>query len=304
MAFKVINKLFKGQLIQVCPCKGYGYISPAWNKEALSSKNLYCYYASDSEKQRKQCFLKIFEKGGKYFDHEVIYNYRGEETWIPSNPQTLYFKIEIEGTNQRCVHLFDERHLSEEEKAEAEVNSAEEPNFETLLKEQEATTEGKALAENASTEELSTGAEGAAETLTEVSATVEGPSEESGGEEPAVNDVYQEGQDCGKRDYKESHEDLLSQYDLSDLSWEDRAEFERGYENGYESAQDEGLEEKAQDYCFSWKDEEDKPKSSKPKKEKEDTSSKATEKEASKNRKAQKKAEEAAFEAAFSDSDC
>lgn len=283
MAFKVINKLFKGHLIQVTPCKGYGYISPIWNKEALSSKNLYCYYASDSEKERKQCFLKIFEKGGKYSGHEVVHNYRGEEIWIPENPQIIYFKIEVEGLNYRCVHLFDERHLSAEEKAEAEVNSEEEPNFETLLKEQEAATEGKALAENASTEELSTGAEG---------------------EEPAVYDAYQEGQDCGKRDYKESHEDLLSQYDLSDLSWEDRAEFERGYENGYESAQDEDLEEKAQDCCFSWKDEEDKPKSSKPKKEKEGTSSKATEKEASKNRKAQKKAEEAAFEAAFSDSDC
>ena len=287
MAFKTINKLFKGQLIQVCPCKGYGYISPAWNKEALSSKNLYCYYASDSEKQRKQCFLKIFEKGGKFFDHEVVINYRGEEIWIPSNPQIIYFEIEVEGLNIRCIHLFDERHLSVEERALAEANSAEEPNFETLLKEQEA----KALTENAST-------------LAEVSATVEGPSEESGGEEPAVYDPYQEGQDCGRRDYKESHEDLLSQYDLSDLSWGGRAEFERGYENGYESAQDEDLGEKAQDYCFSWKDEEDKPKSSKPKKEKEGASSKASEKEASKNRKAQKKAEEEAFEAAFSDSDC
>ena len=306
MAFKVINKLFKGELIQVTPCKGYGYISPAWNKEGLSSKNLYCYYASDSEKQRKQCFLKIFEKGGKYSGHEVTQNYRGEEIWISSNPQIIYFEVEVEGPNQRCIHLFDERHLSQEEKAEAEANSAEEPNFETLLKEQEGATEvNKTMAvEEVPTEEPSTGVEGVAETPTGVSATAKGPSEESGGEEPVVHDAYQEGQDCGKRDYEESHENRLSQYDLRDLSWGDRAEFERGYENGYEFAQDEDLEEKVQNCCFSYEDEEVKQKASKPKKDKEGNSSKASEKEASKNRKAQKKAEEAAFEVAFSDSDC
>lgn len=137
MTFKTINKLFKGELIQVTPCKGYGYVKPAWNKEALSSKNLYCYYASESEKQRKKCFLKIFEKGGEYFSHEVIYNYKGEETWIPSNPQTIYFEVEVKGSNHRCTHLYDERHLSFEEKTLAEANSIKEPDFDALLKEQE-----------------------------------------------------------------------------------------------------------------------------------------------------------------------
>ena len=137
MAFKVINKLFKGRLIQVCPCKGYGYISPLWNKEVLSSKNLYCYYASEKEKARKSCFLKIFEKGGKYLPHEVKYNYKNEEIWIPENPQIIYFKIEVEGPNYRCTHLYDEKHLSLDEKILAEANSIKEPNFEALLKEQE-----------------------------------------------------------------------------------------------------------------------------------------------------------------------
>ena len=317
MAFKTINKLFKGQLIQVCPCKGYGYISPAWNKEALSSKNLYCYYASTTEKARKKCFLKIFEKGGKYFPHEVIKNYKNEEIWIPENPQIIYFEVEIEGPNYRCVHLFDERHLSVEEKAEAELASAEEPDFEALLKEQEAFVEDyesvlkeqadlleAALMEEASAEEPAPIEEAVAEVTvaTEVAAA-EAFVEETPAKEENSYDAYQDGQNCGEDDYKEFHKNLLEQYKLEDLSWEDRKEFERGYENGFSSAQEEEIEEKVQDCCFSYEDEEVKQKTSKPKN-KENNSSKATEKEASKNRKAQKKAEEEAFEAAFSDSDC
>ena len=255
MAFKVINKLFKGRLIQVCPCKGYGYISPLWNKEVLSSKNLYCYYASKKEKARKSCFLKIFEKGGEYFSHEVIYNYKGEETWIPSNPQTIYFEVEVEGPNYRCTHLYDEKHLSLDEKILAEANSIKEPNFEALLKEQEE----EALAEEKET------------SVNEVS--VKEPEEKT-------EDAYQDGQDCGARDYKEFHENLLDEYDLQDLSWGDRKDFERGYENGYSSAETEAAEELANNMQVCSYKEEQKTRTCK-------------------NRKAQKKAEEEAFKASF-----
>lgn len=279
MAFKVINKLFKGRLVQVCPCKGYGYISPLWNQqEVLSSKNLYCYYASEKEKARKSCFLKIFEKGGKYFPHEVKYNYKNEEIWIPENPQIIYFKIEVEGPNYRCTHLYDEKHLSLDEKILAEANSIKEPNFEALLKEQEE----EALAEEKET------------SVNEVS--VKEPEEKTEDGDPY--DAYQDGQDCGARDYKEFHENLLDEYDLKDLSWGDRKDFERGYENGYSSAETEAAEELANNIQVCSYKEEQKTITCKLKQE-EATSSRASEKEASKNRKAQKKAEEEAFKASF-----
>ena len=305
MAFKTINKLFKGELIQVTPCKGYGYIKPAWNKEELSSKNLYCYYASSTEKQRKKCFLKIFEKGGKYSPHEVKHTYKGEEIWIPSNPQIIFFEVEVEGPNYRCVHLYDERHLPSKEKALAETNSQTEPDFKALLKEQEEPTKEKALAETNSAEEP--GKKALAEeketSVNEVSTedeekavTVEdsAPVAETG----ESYDAYQDGQDCGERDYKDSRENLLGKYDLGDLSWQEQQEFERGYENGYRSAEFEVIEELANNIQVCSYKEEQKARSPKLKEE-ETTSSKASEKEASKNRKAQKKAEEEAFKASF-----
>lgn len=293
MAFKTIDKLFKGRLIQVCPCKGYGYISPIWNKEELSSKNLYCYYSSNEEKARKKCFLKIFEKGGKFADHEVNYNYKREEVWIPSNPQTIFFMVEIEGLNRRCIHLFDEKHLSLEEKALAEANSQTEPNFETLLKEQEAPIEVEASL-GSSTEEKEEAPVAGEDSDSKVEELSTNESSDLVVEEGAPYDAYQDGQDYGKEDYEDYHENLLEQYKLEGLSWKEREEFERGYNNGFASAQEEELERKLQSCCLSYEDKEDKSKSFKLKKERDDTSSRGSEKEASKSRKAQKRAEEAA----------
>ena len=305
MAFKTINKLFKGELIQVTPCKGYGYIKPAWNKEELSSKNLYCYYASSTEKQRKKCFLKIFEKGGKYSPHEVKHTYKGEEIWIPSNPQIIFFEVEVEGPNYRCVHLYDERHLTSEEKVLAEANSQTEPDFKALLKEQEAPVEVEASLGSSTEEKEEAPVAGEDSNSKKVEELSTNESSDLVVGEGAPYDAYQDGQDCGKEDYENYHKNLLEQYVLEGLSWQERAEFERGYSNGFDSAQEEELEMKVQSYCLSYKDKEDKSKTFKHKKEREeDTSSKDTEKEASKNKKALKEAKEEAFEAAFSDPGC
>ena len=297
MAFKVINKLFKGSLIQVNPCKGYGYISPAWNKEGLSSKNLYCYYASNAEKARKKCFLKIFEKGGKFFDHEVIKNYKNEEIWIPSNPQTIFFEVEIEGPNLRCIHLYDERHLSIEEKALAEANSAEEPDFEALLKEQEA------LVEEASVVETPVAAEKAPVTeavfvSAPVEATVEG--EFDYGDEPSsdFDEGFKAGEEDGKAGIYRPQEYLLEGEDSLP------SDFEEGYEAGYEVGDAERL-----NVLYGESEEKTKKKiKNKATKEEgvplESLNQREEDKKSSQNKKAQKKAEEAAFEAAFSDSDC
>ena len=297
MAFKVINKLFKGSLIQVNPCKGYGYISPLWNKEALSGKNLYCYYASDSEKQRKQCFLKIFEKGGKYSGHEVIKNYKNEEIWIPENPQTIFFEVEIEGPNYRCVHLFDERHLSAEKKTEAGTNSAAEPDFEALLKEQEA------LVEEASVVETPVAAEKAPVTeavfvSAPVETTVEG--EFDYGDEPSsdFDEGFKAGEEDGKAGIYRPQEYLFEGEDSLPL------DFEEGYEAGYKVGDAERLN------ALYGESEEKTKKKIKNKATKEEgiplesLNQREEDKKSSQNKKAQKKAEEAAFEAAFSDSDC
>ncbi len=300
MAFKVINKLFKGELIQVTPCKGYGYISPIWNKEALSSKNLYCYYASNSEKQRKQCFLKIFEKGGKYSGHEVVQNYKGEEIWIPENPQIIYFKTEVEGPNYRCVHLFDERHLSTEEKALAEANSAEEPDFEALLKEQESPATAEEHTEETPVAAEVPVAEGKAPVAeaVSVSAPVEGEFEY--GDEPSsdFDEGFKAGEEDGKAGIYRPQEYLFEGEDSLPL------DFEEGYEAGYKVGDAERLN------ALYGESEEKTKKKIKNKATKEEGISleslnqREEDKKSSQNKKAQKKAEEAAFEAAFSDSDC
>lgn len=269
MAFKVINKIFKGELVQVTPCKGYGYIRPLWS-EGGSSDNLYCYYASDNEKARKQCFLKIFEKGGKYSRHEVRYNFRNEEIWIPENPQTLYFMIEIEGASVRCVNLYDTRHLSQELKEEAEKDSFVKPDLNALLKEQ-----GGAEAEEEDSQEgLQEGEDFCEEAL-----------EES--EEAATEAPYDEGYACGEKDAQEGVG--RQTYDLDDLSWADQEEFERGYENGFNAAQDALFEDSfLEAYSDEWKA--PKIKTPKIKKDLNDLSIKAAEKAASKKKKQDKKA--------------
>lgn len=276
MAFKVINKIFKGELVQVTPCKGYGYIRPLWNIEG-SGDNLYCYYASDTEKARKQCFLKIFEKGGKYSSHEVRHNFRNEEIWIPENPQTLYFMIEIEGPSVRCVNLYDTRHLSQELKEEAEKDSFVKPDLNALLKEQG----GRETEEKASRGKLDDDCEALKE--------AENSYEDDRGdlEEVVTESPYDEGYACGERDAQEGVG--RQTYDLDDLSWADQEEFERGYENGFNAAQDAFYEDSwAEAYSDGW--EEPREKAPKVKKDLDNLSVKAAEKAASKKKKQSKKA--------------
>ena len=300
MAFKVINKLFKGSLIQVNPCKGYGYISPIWNKDGLSSKNLYCYYASDSEKARKKCFLKIFEKGGKYFPHEVIINYKNEEIWIPENPQIIYFEVEIEGPNQRCIHLFDERHLSQEEKVEAEANSLEEPNFNTLLKEQmeEASVEETPVAAEVPVAEEKAPVAEVVSVSAPVETTADGEFDYGDESNSDFDEGFKAGEEDGKVGIYRPQEYLFEGEDSLPL------DFEEGYEAGYKVGDAERL-----DALYGESEEKTKKKNkNKATKEEgiplESLNQREEDKKSSQNKKAQKKAEEAAFEAVFSDSDC
>ncbi len=130
------SKLYVGRLVQVIPCKGYGFISPKWNSQEDSDNNIYCYYASNREKARRKCFIKMLDKS-KTSLHEEVKNFKGEVLWIATEPQTVYFRVAFQATETghklMAYDLFDERHLSEEEKAEAEANSAVKPNFSTAI---------------------------------------------------------------------------------------------------------------------------------------------------------------------------
>lgn len=127
------SKLYVGHLVQVIPCKGYGFISPKWNDgEEDSDKNIYCYYASNREKARRSCYIKMLDKS-KTSLHEEIKNFKGEILWKATDPQKIFFRVAMQATENghklMAYDLFDERHLSEEEKAEAEVNSVVKPSF-------------------------------------------------------------------------------------------------------------------------------------------------------------------------------
>ena len=127
------SKLYVGHLVQVIPCKGYGFISPKWNDgEEDSDKNIYCYYASNREKARRRCFIKMLDKS-KSSLHEEVKNFKGEILWKATDPQKIFFKVAFQATENghklMAYDLFDERHLSEEEKAEAEANSVVKPSF-------------------------------------------------------------------------------------------------------------------------------------------------------------------------------
>lgn len=127
------SKLYVGHLVQVIPCKGYGFISPKWNDgEEDSDNNIYAYYASNREKKRRCCFIKMLDKS-KPLLHEEVKNFKGEALWSATQPQKIFFKVAFQATENghklMAYDLFDERHLSEEEKAEAEANSVVKPSF-------------------------------------------------------------------------------------------------------------------------------------------------------------------------------
>ena len=127
------SKLYVGHLVQVIPCKGYGFISPKWNDgEEDSDKNIYCYYASNREKARRRCFIKMLDKS-KSSLHEEVKNFKGEILWKATDPQKIFFRVAMQATENghklMAYDLFDEKRLSEEEKAEAEANSIVKPSF-------------------------------------------------------------------------------------------------------------------------------------------------------------------------------
>ncbi len=126
------SKLYVGRLVQVIPCKGYGFISPKWNDGDNSLNNIYCYYASSRERARRKCFIKMLDKS-KTSLHEEIKNYKGEVLWVSTEPQKIFFRVAFQATENghklMAYDLFDEKNLSEEEKAEAEANSIGKPSF-------------------------------------------------------------------------------------------------------------------------------------------------------------------------------
>lgn len=125
--------LFQGKILSAIPCKGYAFIRPIWAKETDgSSKNIYCYYASEREKSSRRCFINILDKSHPEL-HEVKKNKRGEEIYLPvGEPQTVWFEAVLQNYNGNyklmAINLVDEKHITEEEKAEAEKNISE-PDF-------------------------------------------------------------------------------------------------------------------------------------------------------------------------------
>lgn len=221
------SKLYVGHLVQAIPCKGYGFISPKWNDgEDDSDKNIYCYYASNREKARRSCFIKMLDKS-KTSLHEEVKNFKGEVLWIATQPQKIFFKVAMQTTESghklMAYDLFDERHLSEEEKAEAEANSVVKPSFADVFT---VTENGKEIDEKALVEETEAKEETSIVPIEEES-TVEPEAEETpveerkekiSVEEPAEEDEYDSEEDDENYSEEDSsyYEDLADQYGCDD----------------------------------------------------------------------------------------
>ena len=191
------SKLYVGHLVQVIPCKGYGFISPKWNDgEEDSDKNIYCYYASNREKARRCCFIKMLDKS-KSFLREEVKNFKGEILWKATDPQKIFFRVAIQATENgyklMAYDLFDERHLSEEEKAEAEANSVVKPSFADVFT---VTENGEEIDEKSIKEEVVEKApvkeESAVEEKIEETPTTEESTKEATEEETPVKEAKEE----------------------------------------------------------------------------------------------------------------
>lgn len=126
---------FKGQIISCVPCKGYAFIRPSWAKVTDGSReNIYCYYASDREKASRRCFITLLDKQHPE-NHIVQKNKRGEEIYLPAGePQVVWFETVWQdyknGYKLMAINLVDEKHITDEERDEAEKNANVKPDLE------------------------------------------------------------------------------------------------------------------------------------------------------------------------------
>lgn len=237
------SKLYVGHLVQVIPCKGYGFISPKWNDgEEDSDKNIYCYYASNREKARRKCYIKMLDKS-KTSLHEEIKNFKGEILWKATDPQKIFFRVAMQATENghklMAYDLFDERHLSEEEKTEAEANSVAKPSFANVF----TVAENGEEIDKKTVEEPVEEATPVKETLVEEAkeeasvATVEGEStkeperkEENSKEENSSNDGLEKTSNFNSDDEEDSEEDEDYEEDDDSSYYEDLAK-QCGYDD-------------------------------------------------------------------------
>lgn len=236
------SKLYVGHLVQVTPCKGYGFISPKWNDEEDFDKNIYCYYASNREKARRSCYIKMLDKS-KTFLREKVKNFKGEILWKATDPQKIFFRVAIQATENgnklMAYDLFDERHLSEEEKAEAEANSVVKPSFADVFTVAE---NGEEIDEKTVVKPIEE-ATPVKETLVEEAkeeasvATVEGEStkeperkEEDSKEENSSNDGLEKTSNFNSDDEEDSEEDKDYEEDDDSSYYEDLAK-QCGYDD-------------------------------------------------------------------------
>lgn len=225
------RKLYKGLLTQITPCKGYGFISPMWNTSGDPQKNIYCHYGNEKEKERKKCFLGVLSPNynGEF---TILQNKRGEEIYVLQEPQIIYFEVALQTIFKKkgkelkpsqkimAVNLIDIRHITKEEAAEAEMNSASIPDFSYLREE-------------------------SAEAPLEKEKEVETPAPA-----PEATDVIraeENEEDPHSRGYEDGHaagyedgEDLLNTFDFEGCD----PDYVEGFGQGYEAGVREKIEER------------------------------------------------------------
>lgn len=229
------KKLYKGFLIQVTPCKGYGFINPMWNTDGDPQKNIYCHYGNEKEKSRKKCFLGVLSPNYTE-EFTILQNKKGEEIYILQEPQIIYFEVALQTIlkqkgkqtkayqKEMAVNLIDARHITKEEAAEAEANSASMPDF-SYLREKSAETplEKEEKAETSSQEETPVSRPTTETTDVPVTEEEEGPYD---GDPHGCG--YSDGEEAGYED----GQDLLGSYDFEGCDPEYIEGFELGYEVG------------------------------------------------------------------------
>lgn len=232
------KKLYKGFLTQVTPCKGYGFITPVWNSSGDPQKNIYCHYGNEKEKKRKKCFLGVLSPNYNR-EFSILKNKRGEEIYVLQEPQIIYFEVALQtilkqkGKQMKAyqkeiaINLIDARHITKEEAAEAEANSASMPDFSYLREKSAGTPLEKEEEAETSSQEESLVSRPAAE-------VTDGPVTEE--EEDPHSCGYSDGEEAGYKDGQDS----LDSYDFEGCD----PEYIEGFELGYEAGLQKYLEER------------------------------------------------------------
>lgn len=122
-------KIFKGVIHSLLPYNHYGFITPPWGN-GDNEENIFFRLA---DTKGKKCYIPALADPEK---REVKTSKKGVTAFIPLEPQILYYELEARkvGDAYQMVakNLRDDRHVTETEKGEAELN-LEKPNIESLI---------------------------------------------------------------------------------------------------------------------------------------------------------------------------